>query len=266
MNKFDLINKVLVSDLDVKEKPLLVELIMRADDEWKCWPSIERLCKARGIKHERNFKGVDVYLPGLVTKVKRGRSYTYHINTSAVAELSDAAVTIKHTPALGTSETDTSAREEVNTSAVAADTSAVEGANSTYNNTVDSTEAPVVSDSPNYDIASPVLTVELPTLDSSFNYVGDDAVYVIDFDGVSKTEHDRHTSAVAEVYIPTRVLSPGEKKDFAQQVRIHRVSDEHAAQALALLQSGPSPKDFYTAVTDALVSVGAVQKEEVEVW
>lgn len=265
MNKFDLINKVLVSDLDVKEKPLLIELIMRADDDWKCWPSIERLCKARGIKHERNFKGVDVYLPGLVTKVKRGRSYTYHINTSAVAELLDADVTIKHTPPLSASEPDTSAVEEVNTSAVAANTSAVEGANSSYNNTRDNTEAPVVSDSLNYGIASPVLTLELPDLDSSFNYQDEDAVYVVDFDGVTKAVQHDDTSAVEEVSKTKRFLSPGEKQVFDKAVRYHEATREQAAQALAQIQMAGGSQDIFETATGALSAAGAVVKE-VDVW
>ncbi len=246
MNKFDLINKVLVSDLDAKDKPLLIELIMRADDEWKCWPSIERLCKARGIKHERNFKGVDVYLPGLVTKVKRGRSYTYHINTSAVAELLDAEVTIKHTPPLSTSTPDTSAVEEVNTSAVAVNTSAVEGANSTYNNTSDSTEAPVVPS------ASP-------------NYLSTETVYIIDTAGVTKTVQDRDTSAVEEVSKVKRILTPGEKKDFERAMRLHKATREQSAEALRIIQTTGGSQSIYEAATAALVTAG-VALEEVEVW
>jgi hypothetical protein len=129
MNKFDAINKVMVSDLNPEDKCLLVELITRADDQWRCWPSVERLCKARGIKHEKNFKGADHYLPGLVTKVKRGRKNVYTINTPALEGLSEATVTIKHT--------NTPALEGVNTPAVADNTPAVEGANTTSNTTED---------------------------------------------------------------------------------------------------------------------------------
>lgn len=112
----------------------MIELITRADDEWKCWPSVERLCKVRGIKHEKNFKGADYYLPGLVTKIKKGRKNVYYINTPALEGLSEATVSIKHTAP----KTDTPALEGVNTPAVADNTPAVEGANTTSNTTSDS--------------------------------------------------------------------------------------------------------------------------------
>lgn len=142
MNKFDAINKVLVSDLQAQDKCLLIELIMRSDDDGFSWPSVERLCKARGIKHEKNFKGADTYLPGIVTKVKKGRKNTYTLNPAAIDALAAKEVTIKHTPAL-----DTPAAEGVNTPAApdntparAENTPAVEGANSSKNNTKDSSE------------------------------------------------------------------------------------------------------------------------------
>lgn len=139
MNKFELINVVTLSDLKQENKPLLTELIMRSDDEGLSWPSVERLCKARGIKHEKNFKGADVYLPGLVTKVKRGRKNNYVLNVPAILALDRHHVVIKHT--------DTPAVEGVNTPAVADNTPALadntpaaEGANNTENNTENSTE------------------------------------------------------------------------------------------------------------------------------
>jgi hypothetical protein len=136
VNKFELMNTVLLSELKSEDKNLLLELLMRANDQGECFPSVERLCKARGIKHEKNFKGADKYLPGLVTKTKRGRKNFYVINTPAVAGLSEFKVNIKHT--------NTPAAEGVNTPAVADDTPAVadntpavEGANSSSNNSVD---------------------------------------------------------------------------------------------------------------------------------
>lgn len=127
MNKFELINVVTLSDLRQENKPLLTELIMRSDDDGLSWPSVERLCKARGIKHEKNFKGADVYLPGLVTKIKNSknaRKNAYIINVPAILDLAPAEVVIKHTdyPAL------------------ADNYPAVEGANSSKNNTVDNSE------------------------------------------------------------------------------------------------------------------------------
>lgn len=134
MNKFKLINAVTISNLNGLDKPLMIELIMRSDDKGVCWPSVERLCKARGIKHEKNFKGADVYLPGLVTKTKRGRKNIYQLNVNAILALGSNEVTIKHTPA--TEGVFTPATAD-NTPALADNTPAAEGANSTYNITRD---------------------------------------------------------------------------------------------------------------------------------
>jgi hypothetical protein len=153
MNKFDAINKVLISDLQAQDKCLLIELIMRSDDEGFSWPSVERLCKARGIKHEKNFKGADAYLPGIVTKAKKGRKNTYTLNPAAIDALAAKDVTLKHTPAL----VDTPAAPGVNTPAAPdntparpENTPAVEGANSSKNNTKDSSEesSRAVADAP----------------------------------------------------------------------------------------------------------------------
>jgi len=137
MNKFELINTVLQSTLNAEDKTLLIELIMRADDEGKCWPSVERLCKARGMKHEKNFKGADFYLPGLVTKTKNGRKNTYYLNVDAIEELSKAEVAIKHTPSVAGVNTPSTADD---TPSVADNTPSVAGANSTSNNTKNNTE------------------------------------------------------------------------------------------------------------------------------
>jgi hypothetical protein len=98
-NKFDLINKVLVSELGAQDKCLLIELIVR-DGEGGCYPSVKRLCKARGIQHQKNFKGVDSYLPGLVTKRKGGRKNFYTLNRTAIMQLPEAGLTEKETPSL----------------------------------------------------------------------------------------------------------------------------------------------------------------------
>jgi len=65
MNKFVLMNRVLTSILKPEDKVLLVELILRSDDTGECYPSVERLCQVRGIRHEKNFRGAEVYLTGL---------------------------------------------------------------------------------------------------------------------------------------------------------------------------------------------------------
>lgn len=165
MNKFDLINKVLMSDLQAEDKCLLIELITRSDDNGKSWPSVQRLCKARGIRYTKNFKGADHYLPGLVTKTKQGRKNVYVINTPAVAGLSEVEVTIKHTPALeGVSAVNTPSRpdntpavEGSNTPAVADNTPSTEGANSTSNTTEDTSKK------------STSTVADAPVLDTSLN-------------------------------------------------------------------------------------------------
>lgn len=141
MNKFDLINKVLVSTLQEDDKLLLLELIVRTNHEqqgtWDCWPSVQRLCQVRGIKYEKNFKGADFYLPGLVTKRKSCRKNVYTVDVDAIMALPAFEVTIKHTPAVEGANTPALAD---NAPAVAENTPAVEGANSTSNNTKNSTE------------------------------------------------------------------------------------------------------------------------------
>lgn len=133
MNKFDVINKVLTSDLGAEDKCLLIELVMRSDDEWTSWPSVKTLCKARGMRNTKHFKGVDHYLPGLFTIKKKGRKNFYTLNTPAVEGLSEAQVNVKETPT-----TYNPAVEGSNSPAVADNSPAVPGANSTKNNTRDS--------------------------------------------------------------------------------------------------------------------------------
>jgi hypothetical protein len=167
MNKFDLMNKVLMSELSAPDKCLLNELILRADDNGECWPSVQRLCKARGIQHEKNFKGADHYLPGLVTKRKQGRKNVYVLDTPALEGLLEAEVAIKHTantpapegvsvdnntPAV---EANTPATEGVYTPATADNTPSQEGANSSIDTTRDSSEKETVSaDAPTVEIPS----------------------------------------------------------------------------------------------------------------
>lgn len=141
MNKFDLMSKVTVGDLTKEQKLLLIELILRADDDGVSWPSVQRLCQVLGITHEKNFKGVEHYLEGYVTKGKRGRKNFYTLNTPAVEGVSVADVTIKHTPPLNDAPAVEGANTPAvadNTPALADNTPAVEGANSSLNNTRDS--------------------------------------------------------------------------------------------------------------------------------
>lgn len=99
INKFRAINIVTISELNAPDKALLIELIMRSDDDGTSFPSVQRLAMARGIKHEKNFKGADYYLPGIVTKTKVGRRNRYTLNSEAIEALERAHVIIKHTPA-----------------------------------------------------------------------------------------------------------------------------------------------------------------------
>jgi hypothetical protein len=168
MNKFDLINRVLVGTLKADDKNLLIELIGRTHYDkhgnWDCWPSVQRLCQVRGIKHEKNFEGADFYLPGLVQKRKAGRKNVYTIDVEAIMQLPAFDVTIKHTPAA----------EGLNTPAIAADTPSVventpsvEGANSTSDTTrdssIESTEGAAVAAAP----ATPVRVKPEESQDSS---------------------------------------------------------------------------------------------------
>lgn len=94
MNKFELMGKVMVSDLRPEDKCLLVELLLRADEDGYSYPTVERLCKVRGIKHTKNFKGADHYLPGLVTKVKKGKRNGYLLNAPAIEGAVEASVVV----------------------------------------------------------------------------------------------------------------------------------------------------------------------------
>lgn len=136
MNKFDMMNVVQVSTLAAQDKSLLTELILRSDESGESFPSVQRLCMARGMKHEKNFKGADVYLEGLVTKVKRGRKNYYRLNETAILALESAQVVIKHTP----SRADNTPATEDNTPALADNTPDDEGANSSMNTSRDSSE------------------------------------------------------------------------------------------------------------------------------
>ncbi len=93
-DKFTMINHVLISNLDAKAKVLAVELIMRRNPETKQLnPGVARLCKARGIKDTKNFKGLDTYLPGLVTVHRTpGKKNSYSLNDEAIMALPEAEV------------------------------------------------------------------------------------------------------------------------------------------------------------------------------
>jgi hypothetical protein len=136
MNKFHMMNVVSTSTLNADDKALLNELLLRLDvTTGECWPSVERLCQVRGIKYEKNFKGVEQYLPGLVTKEKRGRKNFYTINEKAVLGLEQFQVIIKHTPSLSGSNIPAVAAD---TPAVAADGPSVAGANNSIDSTFNS--------------------------------------------------------------------------------------------------------------------------------
>lgn len=190
MNKFEAINKVLVSHLGPEDKCLLVELVTRADDSWKCWPSVERLCKVRGIKHEKNFKGADHYLPGIVTKVKKGRKNVYYINTAAIDSLSEGDVTIKHTNTPAQEGAYTPAVEGVlnaDTPAVADNTPAVEGANTTSNTSKEDTTEDTTPDGAITSSSNLIREVAVPFNLETLTFF-DGATYAIGLDGVSKED------------------------------------------------------------------------------
>lgn len=187
MNKFDALNIVTISDLAAQDKALLTELILRSDENWYSWPSVQRLCMARGIKHEKNFKGADVYLPGIVTKVKRGRRMTYTLDIKAIRALDKAEVTIKHTTPLA----DTPALEGVNTPAVADNTPAQEGANTSKNTTEDSSSSDTFSNPTSRYSFKFKDEADLSKLRSS------EPVYVIDL-GITTTENTPAQEGVLE--------------------------------------------------------------------
>lgn len=87
-------------------------------------------------------------------------------------------------------------------------------------------------------------------------------VYVMDLDGVTGPLNT--TSRDAADF--KRILTPGEKKTYDDLVRIHRVEKKKAVEALRIIEAGNPRVDISKAVSDALVSVGAVPAEAVEVW
>ena len=222
MNKFELINTVLQSTLKAEDKCLLIELIVRADENGECWPSVERLCKVRGIRHEKNFKGADYYLPGLVTKRKRGRKNIYTINTPAVEGLSAATVSIKHTntPAVEGSYTPAVAD---NTPAVEGlNSPAVEGANSTVDTSKETTEDNTLSASAPVDISlnvdSPDSSLKEDTPRSSLIDTTD--AHTPATEGLFSESHQRELNDSLDAIASDRQWEP----EFTEQVR-HLILD-----------------------------------------
>ncbi|MGA5053115.1 hypothetical protein ACPCAK_19215 [Streptomyces cellulosae] len=135
MNKFDLINTVLTSNLKADDKCLLIELIVRSDENWESYPGVKRLCKVRGIKHQKNFKGVQVYLPDYVSVTKRGRKNFYVLDVEAIAALEEPELIVKETPS--TAGVNSPATAD-NTPSVADNSPSAAGANTTNNTSLDS--------------------------------------------------------------------------------------------------------------------------------
>lgn len=105
MNKLKMLDKVSLSALKTRDKAILTELILRADDEGHSWPSVARLSKAAGIKNEKNFKGVAHYLPGLVRiEREQGQQNHYYLNGEAIMALPELEVEVKDTPARAAKE------------------------------------------------------------------------------------------------------------------------------------------------------------------
>lgn len=93
MNKFDLLNIVTVSNLKDKPKILLMELLLRSNASWQCYPGTKRLAQACGIKNTRHFPGVEAMLPGLVSHTgwqqhsEHGWTKKYTLDVEAIAAL-----------------------------------------------------------------------------------------------------------------------------------------------------------------------------------
>lgn len=149
MDKFQRMDKVNLSDLDPRDKVLLNYLIQRADEQGLCWPYVETLCRVRGIKHTKNFKGAEVYLPEFVSVTKVGRKKFYVVDFAAVEALGEASVEVKQTPykphTPSTAGVHTPSTEGVHTPSPADDTPSGEGANnSSVENTLDSSSESTV--------------------------------------------------------------------------------------------------------------------------
>lgn len=99
VNKFDLMHVILGSTLKPENKVLLITMVLLHNEKFgAAWPSVERLCQARSMSHEKNFLGVEHYLPGLVKVTKRGRRGNHYVvDVPAVMALPQHVVTLKHT-------------------------------------------------------------------------------------------------------------------------------------------------------------------------
>jgi len=76
INKYHLINKVLTADLKPILGKMLVEFIMRADENGFSHVGAERLCQVRGIKHTKNFPWDELHALSDVLTIKKGKSLT----------------------------------------------------------------------------------------------------------------------------------------------------------------------------------------------
>lgn len=213
VNKWEMISVVLASTLGADDKNLLIELIGRCDYEkhgnWDCWPSVQRLAQVRGVKYEKNFNGVEAYLPGLVTKRKAGRKNVYTLNVPAIMALPPFETVIKHTPSVAGSNTPALAD---NTPAVAENTPAVAGANSTLDNTKDSTEDSTKNEragAHSLDLSldkdkdesnvEEVGAPRLPNLPYSSNSPDSSLLGLLDWDSPYQRHSSRHTPSRAGV-------------------------------------------------------------------
>lgn len=90
MNKFDLINKALTADLKPILGKMLVEFIMRADENGFSHVGAERLCKVRGIKHTKNFPWKELHALSDVLTIKLGRD----LNSDEVSQIEATGKTV----------------------------------------------------------------------------------------------------------------------------------------------------------------------------
>lgn len=76
MNKFDLINKAQTANLKPVLGKMLVEFILRADDNGFSHVGVARLCRVRGIKHTKNFPWHELHGLSSLLLIKQGKDLT----------------------------------------------------------------------------------------------------------------------------------------------------------------------------------------------
>lgn len=265
--KFNLLQTVLLSTLSPENKTLLCTLVILHNEGYGyAFPSVEWLCKARGVSHERNFKGVANYLPGLVSVGKRGRRNTYTLDFQAIEALPQNVVTLKHTPSLQEKPTGSAPARAAITPADAADTPsaaainpATEGANSLRDTEEDSLENRtrddstskedddlVLSDSPLADYSPPPaatslaepspLGVEMPA-PGDMRKRAVEGFEALELNGVTRSQASSQEDAT-EAHRAARRRSLLIERELERRFRSAEQRREVLARALALEDAG----------------------------